>query len=436
MRNTRIVLVIVLCVFIGGCSGTPKPTADPTPAISVAGLLNATAGTDATAIAEDFEPLPGAKAYVGMLEDAAYRIEIPANWNGGLLLWARGFRGYGPEVQAELPPRALRQAVIADGFAWASSSFSQNAYVAALGANETLLLKRYFAERFEPPTLTIIAGESMGGHITVLSLERFAGEYDGGLSLCGVVAGQEWYDYLWGWPLAAEFISGATLPLDDGKAAVAEALESQVLPALGSPESPTLRGRAFASVIRELTGGPRPFFEEGYREAYQFNFGLISGDPAREMEVSRAASTLEFDYRADPGLGFDADEINEGVRRLAPNAVLRDPATHPGTAPTTGDLQAPLLTLHETGDLTVPISMELSYREKVEAVGRGDLLVQRAIRGAGHCKFSDAELVAAWDALVAWIGGGPKPRGDDLSGDLSEVGRAFTDPSRPGDRDP
>src|SRR5690606_3396966 len=155
---------------------------------TVVGLLNATAGTDATAVAENFEPLPGATAYAGMLEDAAYRIEIPQDWNGGLLLWARGFRGYGPEVTAEFPPLALRQAVISDGLAGASSSFSQNAYVAALGANETLILKRDFADRFGPPASTIIAGESMGGHITVLSLERFPGEYDGGLSLCGVVA--------------------------------------------------------------------------------------------------------------------------------------------------------------------------------------------------------------------------------------------------------
>src|SRR5690606_26450432 len=148
--------------------------------------------------------------------------------------------------------------------AWASSSFSQNAYVAALGANETLLLKRYFAQRFRPPTITLIAGESMGGHITVLSLERFPSEYDGGLALCGVVAGEEWYDYLFAWPLAAEFIAGVSYPLADGKAAVAGVLESRVLPALGPPESPTRLGQAFASVIRELTGGPRPFFEEGF----------------------------------------------------------------------------------------------------------------------------------------------------------------------------
>lgn len=440
MRNTVVALAMLL-FMVAGCGEAPRaeaplPREDAIPAGATDGLLHATAGTDATAVAEGFEPLSGAKAYFGTLGSAAYRIEIPLDWNGGLLLWARGFRGYGPEVAAEIPPEALRQAVISDGFAWASSSFSQNAYVAALGANETLVLKRYFADRFGPPTRTIIAGESMGGHVTVLSVERFPGEYDGGLSLCGVVAGEEWYDYLLAWPLAAEFISGVELPLEDGKSAVADALESQVLPALGPPESPTLQGRAFASVIRELTGGPRPFFDEGYLEAYQFNFGLISGDPGREMEVTRAASTLDFDFRADPGLGFDGETINAGVRRMAPDATLRDPVAHPGTAPTTGDLQAPLLTLHETGDLTVPISLEVSYMEKVEAAGRGDLLVQRAIRGAGHCKFSDAELVAAWHAIGAWVGGGPKPAGDDLSGDLADAGRAFTIPPRPGDPGP
>ncbi|HMO96924.1 MAG TPA: hypothetical protein PKD27_12465 [Tepidiformaceae bacterium] len=432
MRNTLTALLLAIFLF-AGCRSSAGSTTDPALPTPDEGLLTPTAGVVANPAAAGFEPLPGAQAYFGMLRGAAFRIEVPRDWNGGLLLWARGFRGYGTEVSAELPPAALRQAAIQGGFAWASSSFSQNGYIAALGANETLLLKRYFAARFGEPATTIIAGESMGGHITVLSLERFPGEYDGGLALCGVVAGQEWFDYLLGWPLAAEFIAGVSLPLEDGKAAVERVLESRVLPALGRPENATLRGQAFASVIRELTGGARPFFDEGFRKAYRYNFGLVTGDPAREMEVSRAASTQELDYRADPGLGFDGEVINLGVRRVAADATLRDPETHPGTAPTTGELHAPLLTLHETGDLSVPISLELSYRQKVDAAGHGDLLVQRAIRAPGHCQFSDTELAAAWEAIVTWVAGGPKPPGDDLSGGLAGAGMAFTQPLRPGD---
>jgi len=102
------------------------------------------------------------------------------------------------------------------------------------------------------------------------------------------------------------------------------------------------------------------------------------------MPMARAATNAGVDYRADPGLGFDGDAINQGVRRLAADPALRDPEKHPDTAPTTGHLHAPLLTLHETGDLIVPISAEQSYRKKAEAAGNGDLLVQRIIRSASQ----------------------------------------------------
>jgi hypothetical protein len=59
--------------------------------------------------------------------------------------------------------------------------------------------------------------------------------------------------------------------------------------------------------------------------------------------------------------------------------------------------------------------------------------VQRAIRAAGHCQFSAEELTAAFSDLVAWVEDGTKPAGDDLAGDLSTIGMAFTNPIRPGD---
>jgi hypothetical protein len=69
----------------------------------------------------------------------------------------------------------------------------------------------------------------------------------------------------------------------------------------------------------------------------------------------------------------------------------------------------------------------------VEEAGTGGLLVQRVIRAGTHCEFSDEEIRNAWTALVAWVAGGPKPAGDPILGDLSDSGRKFTDPLRPGD---
>lgn len=376
----------------------------------------------------DFEPLTGATARFGSLGGAAYRIEVPDDWNGDLVVWAHGFHGWGSELFPVSPPDALRNAFVREGYAWAASSYSENGWVPGVGANDTLALKREFGRLVGTPNRTYIVGQSMGGNAVVLSLEQFPGEYAGGLSLCGAVAGGEWLDYLWSWALVAEFLAGDAVPRD-----AASPFDPSRLEALGKPGDLTSSGVAFADVIRNLTGGPRPFFDEGFANAFEGNFGLATGDPARITEISRAATTQGVEYRIDPGLGFDSGEINRGVRRLTGDAELRDVGTHPDSAPTTGLLLAPLLTLHETGDLTVPVSMEQSYLRKVESAGASRFLVQRLIRSGGHCAFSDGELLRAWEDLRAWVVSGTRPPGDDVLGDLSDAGRTFTDALRPGE---
>ena len=45
----------------------------------------------------DFAPVDGARADFGEIEGAGYRIELPEEWNGELVLWAHGFRGLNDE---------------------------------------------------------------------------------------------------------------------------------------------------------------------------------------------------------------------------------------------------------------------------------------------------------------------------------------------------
>lgn len=54
-----------------------------------------------------FTALPGATAYWGVHSGAGYRVEVPENWNGSLVMWAHGFRGTGLELTVDSHP--LRQ---------------------------------------------------------------------------------------------------------------------------------------------------------------------------------------------------------------------------------------------------------------------------------------------------------------------------------------
>lgn len=422
----------------GGAAGSPavSPTAAPAARTSVpsgAKRLGTPSGIAYTGSVPSFPALAGAKVSFGVNGNAFYAIEMPNKWNGDLVMWAHGFAGFGTDLEVDVPNTTLRQAWIDQGYAWAASSYSENGYVPGIGADDTLALKKLFEQQFKKAGKTYIVGESMGGNVVALALEKQADEYDGGLALCGAIGGEEQIDYLFSWTLVGEFIGGVPIPFLQGQSSTMTTALLGLSSKLGTPTQPTEKGRQFLSVIQQLTGGPRPFYLEGLAQQYVINFGFALADPERKLLALRAATNQDAKYQIEPGLGLTDQQVNDGVRRIAPEKDARNASDHPDAVPTTGKISDPLLTLHNTGDLFVPIVQEQTYRTKANAAGKGDLLVQRAIRDAGHCKFSAAEQLAAWNDLAAWVNTGKKPAGDDLSGDLSDIGKQFTNPLRAGD---
>lgn len=429
----------VLCAAVAlSCGGddasTPPSVASPTAESEVAGavatprMLPVTPVTVQYEIVDPaFEALPGARALYGEYEGAGYQIEVPDAWNGEVVYFAHGFRGNPPALTVSVPP--LREYFIANGYAWAASSYSKNGYEPGAGARDTLALRDVFADRVAMPSKSYIYGQSMGGHVVALSLEQYPTAYDGALTECGVVSGHDVLDYFLSWGALSGYFAGVDLNgLTDDVEAFGGTIRGEIAPRLGSVEEPTAAGSAFANTIKNLTGGERPFFEEGYAQNYAFNFAILVNAVANAGPSNAAAQNLDVSYEIDDGFGITSDKLNEEVARIAPNELYRDPERWPEFADMTGEIERPHLAIHGTGDLFVPISLQQKYRQIVDEAGNGDLLVQRAIRRAGHCAFSQAERVRAFDDLVSWVKTGAKPAGEDLSGDLSDAGRAFTDP--------
>jgi hypothetical protein len=76
----------------------------------------------------------------------------------------------------------------------------------------------------------------------------------------------------------------------------------------------------------------------------------------------------------------------------------------------------------------------LSYRRRNIAAGTDRLLVQRVLRGGGHCAFDGEMREQAFDDLVGWIERGVRPQGEDvLAPDLSRVGLQWTPALHPDD---
>ena len=149
-----------------------------------------------------FEALPGARALWGVHTRAGYRIEVPGNWNGDLVVWAHGFRGTGLELTVDNHP--LRPLLIQLGYAWAASSYSRNDYDVATGVQDTHALVKRFNGLVGKPDKVYMTGASMGGHITAVSIEQYGNTYDAALPICGVLGDYAQFDYFLDFNVAAQ----------------------------------------------------------------------------------------------------------------------------------------------------------------------------------------------------------------------------------------
>ncbi|MDA0633281.1 hypothetical protein OUY22_07595 [Nonomuraea sp. MCN248] len=372
-----------------------------------------------------------ARVLQGVHGHAAYQIEVPPRWNGGLAMWAHGFRGATRVLSVDPPGYGLRQRLLDQGYAWAASSYYANDYDVRAGVLSTRALAGHFARLVGKPKRTFITGASMGGHVTVRSLEEYPGFYDAALPMCGVLGDHELFDFFLDFHLVAQDLADVPaypFPADYATSAVPKIQERLGL--TGQEPGNTL-GAQLREIVINRSGGERPGADAAFAYWKDFLFGLAGpdegGTPAQQP--GRVATNLGTRYAPSSPVN-----VNATVQRVPP----ADPATRFSRALTavpsvSGRIDVPVLSLHDLGDLFVPFSMEQEYRTDVARHGRTKHLVQRAIRAVGHCEFSDAEAGAAWDDLVRWQRGGPRPAGDDVITPSvvadPDYGCRFTDPS-------
>lgn len=335
-------LAVLLLAFAVACEGDGGP---PT-----AGTLTPTAErADAEVILPDqaaggfeltdpsFEALQGAQALFGELGGTVYRIEMPDDWNGRLVLWGHGFRGLDPDLTVEPPP--MRKDLIENGYAWAASSYSANGFVPFEGAHETAALHDFFIQEFREPDYTYIAGGSMGGNVTLLSLELFPSRYDGALAACSATGLGE-VDFIGHYVVLGAYAAGVTQEEFDSIESIAQLGERMLLTLQFNPEARAL----FESLVATLTGGPRPFRHEGFEKFYLPNF-LLAGEFGPLL--LDAFDNTDFVYPGDTSRGVSAEEVNQEVVRMAGDPQVRN--ADPNLSDLSGAVPIPLLMIHTTG---------------------------------------------------------------------------------------
>ena len=356
----------------------------------------------------------------GVHNGAGYRIEVPNRWNGSLVMWAHGYRGTGLELTVDDHP--LRAFLIANGYAWAASSYSRNSYDPAQGAKDTHALTTFFNGRFGKPTRTYITGASMGGHITGIVAEQWPQSYDGAMPICGVMGDYELFDYFLDFNLAAQTLSGVEKlwPFaPDYLTVTVPATKTGLGPAFPFALNPS--GTNFKSLVELRSGGRRPVFEQGFLfwngvvpGNFLFGLGVGDGTLPRHPGVAVQNSDVVYQFDTNPALTSAEQTFNADIQRVTADPQGRHNNGISNVPPTTGDLRIPMLTLHTLGDLFVPFHMEQEYARRVAGHNASHLLVQRATRDFGHCSFTGPELVTTFVDLAKWVEAGVKPAGDNV----------------------
>ena len=374
-----------------------------------------------------FDALPGATAYWGEIAGAAYRVEVPANFNGNLVMWAHGYRGAAAAGDTDLTVdnHPLREFLIASGYAWAASSYAKNDYNVGQGVLDThRLAKQFRSITGEKADSTYITGASMGGHITAVSIEQFPNSYVGAMPICGVVGDNELFDFFADFNLSAQYLGGVAqlgFPVANPAVYLASDIPTmksnlELAPG-GWPVVLNAQGQTLKTVTEIQSGGERPNFDSAwifwnlFAGDFLFNLAIDTRTvPVNGIGAGNADTVYQFD--ADPSLTAAETTFNENVYRQAvdPSAVSAQGIS--GVPEVTGDISVPVLSLHNLGDLFVPFHNEIRYAEDVAAADKSDLLVQRAIRGVDHCDFTPVELITAFTDLAAWVETGVKPAGD------------------------
>jgi pimeloyl-ACP methyl ester carboxylesterase len=407
--------------------------------------------------------------WTGIASDgAAYRVEVPPRWNGTLVMYAHGFRGNGNAVWVDEPQ--LRQYFVDHGYAWAASSYAMNGYDPGDGVVDTHDLLKAF------PSITglhskraIMTGLSMGGEITTAEIEAYKGEFVGAMPSCGVLAGNDLFDYYLGANVTAAALTGTkiayptTLAAGTAYTPTYQAAVQSELPALGITPDPATGGQTFttnltktgtlwADTVEQLSGGTRPGFQSAVEYWSSFGFAPLTtipflfgvypglnGGTLGLANGSVAGNERTFYTFSDQPARMLRQEIalNKAVLRVPVTATSSADALSPAELPAIkGDPGIPVLSIHGIGDLFVPLSMDQHYAKMMIAHREGGLFVDRAIREVTHCGYTTNELSAGFSALVSWINTGRRPAGDNILNPAAVAspffGCRFTDPT-PGD---
>ncbi|MBX3620088.1 MAG: alpha/beta hydrolase [Rhizobacter sp.] len=364
-------------------------------------------------------------------EGAHVLIAMPRQWNGTLVVHAHG----GPELGVPQLKRTegdlKRWSVFARaGYAWAASSFRMGGVSVRTAAADTERVRAIFIDRFGAPRHVILHGQSWGASVAARAAETTAPLYDGVLLTSGVLGGgPRSYDFRLDLRVVYQAVCGNHPRPDEPQYPLWQGLP---------PDAKLTRAELYRRV-NECTGVDAPAASRTPAQQRALKTLLdVVHVPERSLKGHLAWGTWHFQDIVFKRLAGRNPFGNEGVRyagsdddaalnarvaryRIDPQARADFAAD---TSPT-GRIAAPVLTLHAIDDPIAFVELESVFRNTMEEAGTSGHLVQAFTRDHEHSYLSDAQYIAAIEALLAWVERGDKPDAEALARRCAKVDARF-----------
>jgi pimeloyl-ACP methyl ester carboxylesterase len=375
----------------------------------------------------------GASALTGSIAGAAYKIEVPANWNGTLALYSHGYVFGANPAPPDAGDPLTGGFLLQQGYALAGSAYSKQGWALQQAFQDQIALLDFFDQTCGHPARTIAWGHSLGGIITAGLAQLYPQRFSAALPMCGVLAGGvgTWNQALDGAFAFDVLLANNSLPIVNLDPTKLNADFGQAEGILGAAQG-TAQGRARIALLSALgdTPGwftptsPEPAANDfADQEANQFlwasqvDFAFLyfgraelearaGGNPSwnigvnyfKQLENSADKQEVEALYK-QAGLNLDQDlaALNHAPRIAAQPQAVQYLAQY---ITFNGDLDIPVLTMHTTGDGLVVNQVEQAYKSAVDENGDANQLRQIFVGRAGHCSFTPAETLTAFQTLI------------------------------------
>lgn len=365
-----------------------------------------------------------------------YAIYVPQNWNGDVIYFVHGILP--PAAPVALPDdptdwdgfTLVRDQFGAAGFAVAYSSFSENGLALKGAAQRTHQLRGLVASVVKgQPKRSFIVGYSLGSAAAAQLVETYPRQYDGAVLACGMLGGT---------PMQLQFIGHVRALFDYYYPGVLPGDANNV------PEGFTPTQNEVAAIVQSaVMANPLGLFALASTAQTPLAFVpgdvTVPGNPQTTLGTSLIAA-LYYQLIGTPDVvdrthGHSAFDNNSTtytlgtpvVPALAPLLAAQIAASNAGvdrfTSPPdaqiflekyyvpNGNLEIPVITVHNRWDYLVPFFHEAAFQQIVQAAGASDMLLQRTVTDYGHCANTPfrTQVVKSVLDLVAWVTTGVKP---------------------------